>query len=247
MLCLCDWSDAVPMMTRKEKLLDIYDRMLERYGPQHWWPGDTRFEIMVGAVLTQAAAWSNVEKAISNLVASDALSPKAIRDLGEEELAQLIYPSGYFNAKARKLRALVEYLGQRFDDDLDAMALEDGDALRAELLAVYGIGEETADDILLYAFGKAAFVVDGYTRRVFIRLGLAPEKGSYSTYRSMFMDSLPSDRDLYQEYHALIVRHGKEVCAKRPVCPDCCLLEVCPTGQATTGGSRDVTPVPPLR
>ena len=157
-------------MTKGEKLLDIYRRMLERYGPQHWWPGDTRFEIMVGAVLTQAAAWSNVEMAIANLVAANALSPEAIRNLSQEELARLVYPSGYFNSKARKLKALVEYLGQRFDDDLDAMALEDGDVLRAELLEVYGIGEETADDILLYAVGKPAFVVDGYTRRVFYRL-----------------------------------------------------------------------------
>ena len=222
------------MPSALDKLMDIYDRMLGQYGPQHWWPGDTRFEIMVGAVLTQAVAWSNVEKAISNLVAADALSPKAIRDLSEEDLARLIYPSGYFNTKARKLKALAEYLGQRFNDDLEAMAMEDGDALRAELLAVYGIGEETADDILLYAFGKPAFVVDGYTRRVFFRLGLAPEKGSYSTYRSLFMDNLPAERDLYQEYHALIVRHGNEVCAKRPICLGCCLLEVCPTGQAIT-------------
>ena len=222
------------MMTKGEKLLDIYDRMLERYGPQHWWPGDTRFEIMVGAVLTQAAAWSNVEMAIANLVAANALSPEAIRNLSQEELARLIYPSGYFNSKARKLKALVEYLEHRFDDVLDGMALEDVDALRAELLEVYGIGEETADDILLYAVGKPAFVVDGYTRRVFLRLGLAPEKGPYSTYRSLFVDNLPAELGLYQEYHALIVRHGSEVCAKRPKCQGCCLLEVCPTGQAAT-------------
>ena len=215
----------------RDKLLEIYERMLETYGPQHWWPGETRFEIMVGAVLTQAAAWSNVQRAISNLVAAGVLSPRAIRKLSSRELAQLIRPSGYFNSKARKLKALVEYLGRRFDDDLDAISRQDTDSLRSELLGVYGIGEETADAILLYAAGKTTFVIDNYTRRIFSRLGLAPENASYSALRSLFVDRLPLDRDLYREYHALIVRHGKEVCAKRPLCRSCCLLEGCPTGK----------------
>ena len=222
----------------REKLLDVFDRMLRRYGPQHWWPGDTRFEVMVGAILTQAAAWANVEKAIANLVAAGALSPAALRSLGAEELARLVYPSGYFNSKARKLKALAEYLGRRFDDDLDAMAREETDALRGELLQVYGIGEETADDILLYAMGKPAFIIDAYTRRVFSRLGLAPKRGSYSRFRSLFTENLPTDRALFGEYHALIVRHGKEVCGKRPKCGGCCLLEVCPTGRSMTEGQR---------
>ena len=224
-------------MTLRERLLDVYSRMLERYGAQHWWPGDTRLEVMVGAVLTQAAAWANVKKAISNLASAGVLSPQALRSLGEQELAQLIYPSGYYNSKARKLKALVEYLGQRYGDDLDAMSRVDTDTLRAELLDVYGIGEETADDILLYAMGKPAFVVDSYTKRVFPRLGLAPEKGPYSTYRSLFTDRLPADRELFSEYHALIVRHAKEVCRKQPRCQNCCLLEVCPTGLSRTHGA----------
>ena len=222
------------MFALRDQLLDIYQRMLERYGPQHWWPGDTRFEIMVGAVLTQAAAWTNVEKAIANLIRAGALSPKALRTLDEEELAQLIYPSGYFNSKARKLKALVDYLGQRYDGDLDAMARESAEALRRELLEVYGIGEETADDILLYAMGKPAFVIDNYTRRIFFRLGLAAEKASYSTYRALFMEHLPGEPTLFNEYHALMVRHGREVCKKAPLCQGCCLLEVCPTGKAAT-------------
>ena len=221
-------------LTHREKLLDIYDRMLARYGPQHWWPADTWFEIVVGAVLTQAAAWTNVRKAISNLVAADALNPQAIRRLSEEELARLIYPSGFFNSKARKLKAVAEYLGRRFNDDLSAMSREDADLLRKELLDVYGIGEETADAILLYAVGKATFVADNYTKRVFSRLGAAPSQGPYATYRALFMDHLPADRELFSEYHALIVRHGKEVCRKSPICQECCLLEVCPTGQAVT-------------
>jgi endonuclease-3 related protein len=220
----------------RKTLLAVYQRMLRRYGPQHWWPGDTRFEIMVGAVLTQAAAWVNVRKAITNLIDAGALSPQAIRGLPEEELAQLIYPSGYYNAKARKLKALAEYLGQRFDDDLEAMSRENPEALRAELLSVYGIGEETADDILLYAVGAPSVVIDNYTRRTFSRLGLASEKGTYSAYRSLFLGNLPPDRELLAEYHALIVRHGKEMCRKIPLCEGCCLLDVCPTGQSRTGG-----------
>ena len=220
----------------RDRLLDIYDRLYDHYGPQHWWPGDSRFEMMVGAVLTQAAAWTNVEKAISNLVAADVMSPRAIRDIGQASLARLVHPSGYFNSKARKLRALAMYLGERFDDDLDDMLREDAVLLREELLGVYGIGEETADDILLYALGVPTFIVDNYTRRVFSRLGLAPDKTSYSLHRSLFMDHLPTGVELFQEYHALIVRHGKEACRKKPRCHGCPLLKVCPTGEKEVAG-----------
>ena len=209
--------------------------MLSRYGPQHWWPGDTWFEVMVGAVLTQAAAWTGVEKAIANLKDVGVLSPQALRDIDQRELATLIYPSVYYNAKARKLKALVEFLGGRFNDDLGGMRAMDVGELRAELLNVHGIGEETADDILLYAVGEPAFVIDAYTRRVFSRLGLAPEKGPYSDYRALFMDHLPADAELMAEYHALIVRHGKDVCRPEPACEGCCLLELCPTGKSVVG------------
>ena len=222
-------------MALSRKLLDIFDRMRETYGPQDWWPGDTRFEIMVGAVLTQAAAWTNVRQAIANLMAAGVLSPQAVRAISQERLAELVHPSGYFNSKARKLKALAEYLGERFHDDLDAMAQEDPQALRAELLGVYGIGPETADDILLYALGQPAFVIDNYTRRVFSRLGLASDKLPYLTFRSLFMDHLPLDTDLFREYHALVVHHGKEVCRKRPLCDRCSLLPICPAGHAVTG------------
>ena len=218
-------------MAMQKTLPAIYERMLERYGPQHWWPGDTRFEVMVGAILTQAAAWSNVEKAIARLKAADALSPGALRGLTEGEVASLVYSAGYHNAKARKLKALAEFVGRRFNDDLDAMALQADDSLRDELLSVHGIGEETADDIMLYAAGRPSFVIDSYTRRLFARLGLAPEKGQYSTYRNLFTDNLPADAELFGEYHALIVRHGVEVCRKQPLCESCCLLQMCPTGK----------------
>ena len=208
--------------------------MLRHYGPQQWWPGDTCFEIMAGAVLTQATSWTNAAKAISNLKVVDALTPRAIRSLSHKKLAALIYPCGYYNSKAQKLKALAEYLGQRFNDDLKAMSDEKIDVLRPQLLEVYGIGEETADDILLYALGKSAFVVDSYTKRLFFRLGLAPEKASYSTYIGMVHTDLPSSPELFNEYHGLIVHHCKEVCRKEPLCQTCCLVEVCPTGKTMT-------------
>ncbi len=220
----------------RESLLAVYGSMISRYGPQGWWPGGPGFEMMVGAVLTQAASWANVESAIVNLRSARALTPQAIRAIPQDELARLVYPSGYYNAKARKLKALAEYIGERFADDLDAMAREDADTLRDDLLGVYGIGEETADDILLYAAGKPSFVVDAYTRRLFWRLGLAPSAGSYSEYRAPFMQHLPKDPRLFGEYHALVVRHGKEVCKKEPICEGCCLLEVCPTGRERITG-----------
>ncbi len=220
----------------RESLMAIYERMLSRYGPQGWWPGGPGFEMMVGAVLTQAASWANVESALANLRSAGALTPRAIRAIPRDELARLVYSSGYYNAKARKLKALAEYIGERFADDLGAMAREEADTLRHELLHVYGIGEETADDILLYAVGKPSFVIDAYTRRLFWRLGLAPAKGRYAEYRAPFMAHLPHDAEMFGEYHALIVRHGKEVCKKEPPCEGCCLLEVCPTGRGRVNG-----------
>ena len=222
------------MLDRKpmsERLMAVYKALLGRYGPQDWWPGDSPFEMMVGAVLTQAASWTNVEMAIANLKKADVLSPKAIRELEQEELAALVYSSGYYNAKARKLKALADFIGDRFGDDLDRMASADMESLRADLLGVYGIGEETADDILLYPLGMPAFVVDAYAKRLLFRLGLAPERGPYKLYRTLFTDNLPANAQLYSEYHALVVRHGKETCGKKPACTECCLLDICPTGQ----------------
>ncbi len=217
-------------------LLDVFERLFGRYGPQHWWPGETPFEVMVGAVLTQAAAWSNVEKAMANLKAAAALSAAAIRELPQEELARLLFPSGYYNAKARKLKALAEFL-ERYDDDIEALAAVDDGVLRKELLEVHGIGEETADDILLYAVGKPVFVIDEYTRRVFYRLGVAPERGSYSQYQTLFADNLSADPERFGEYHALIVAHAVRVCKKRqPQCEECCLLDMCPVGENVVSG-----------
>ena len=218
-----------------ESILDIYQRLYDAYGPQGWWPADDRFEVIVGAVLTQNTSWRNVEKAIWNLRAAGVLSPHGLRESLESDLARLVYPSGYYNTKARKLQAFARYVGDRYGDDLDALASCDAATLRGELLEVYGIGEETADDILLYALGKPVFVVDAFTKRLFYRLGLAAESGPYSEYQAMFEKNLAPDAALFEEYHALIVRQAGEVCRKtRPLCEGCVLLDICPTGQAHT-------------
>ncbi len=221
------------------KLTDIYDRLLRRYGPQHWWPGDSAFEVIVGAILTQSAAWTNVDKALDNLKANGLMEPAALRAVPLDELALLIRPSVYFNAKARKLKAFVEHLGDHYDDDLEAMFCRDVRDLRPELLAIHGIGEETADDILLYAAGKPVFVMDAYTRRILDRLQINPSRNRYAAYQALFMDNLPHDVDMFNEYHALLDHHGVESCRKRePLCSECCLLDLCPTGTLNTAGSR---------
>ena len=199
----------------RDRLTDIYDRLLERYGPRDWWPADSRFEVMVGAVLVQNTAWSNAAKAIRALSDARLLSPQALRSAGEADIAQLIYSSGYYNMKAKKLKALVEWLGER-DDDIEALMAEDPAALREELLGIHGIGDETADDILLYALDMPVFVVDHYTKRLLHRLDLAPEKGPYAHYQRLFTDYLPPDVPLYNEYHALIVTHAANTCKKTP-------------------------------
>jgi len=209
-------------------LLDIYQRLHDRYGPQHWWPAETPLEMIVGAILTQSAAWVNVEKGIANLKSRGLLSVSMLREVATEELARLIYPSGYYNVKARKLKAFAAWLGERYGDDLGRLFALDLATLRRELLSVYGVGEETADSIVLYAAHKPIFVVDAYTRRIITRLGLAPTHDSYEAFQEAFMDHLPHEEAMFNEYHALLVCHGKTVCRKSPVCRDCCLASLCP-------------------
>ncbi|HEY48627.1 MAG TPA: hypothetical protein G4O13_01115 [Dehalococcoidia bacterium] len=201
---------------------------MDYYGPQHWWPGDSSFEVIVGAILTQSAAWGNVEKAISNLKNAGALSPSSLREITLEELAHLIYPSGYYNAKALKLKSFVEHLGSAHQDSLEQLFVLDICSLRSELLSIHGIGDETADSIILYAARKPIFVIDAYTRRIIARLGLNPPRNDYAAFQSLFMENLPADEKLFNEYHALLVRHGKEVCKKSPLCAQCCLNSLCP-------------------
>jgi len=220
------------MRPTTETLLDIYHRLLACYGPQHWWPAEDAFEVIVGAILTQSAAWSNVEKAIANLKAPGALTAQALLGTPVDELSALIHSCGYHNAKARKLKAFAERLHSRYGGDLERLLDEDTTSLRQWLLSVHGIGEETADSIILYAAGKPVFVVDAYTRRILRRLGLAPPTDSYGPFQALFMENLPRDEALYNEYHALLVRHGKEACRTTPRCSDCCLRQVCPQGWA---------------
>lgn len=212
-------------------LLDVYHRLLDRYGPQHWWPADSPFEVIIGAILTQSAAWGNVEKAITNLKIGGVLSPGALRRLAVEELAGLVYPSGYYNVKAGKIKSFVDWLGERYDDNLGRLFALDIPLLRQELLSVHGVGEETADSIILYAAHKPVFVIDAYTRRIMGRLGLAPRTNSYTAFQGLFMQYLPHDESLFNEYHALFVRHGKNTCRKSPLCGQCCLTYVCPFPQ----------------
>ncbi len=211
------------------KLREIYRRLVDCYGPQHWWPADGPFEMMVGAILTQSAAWRNVEKAIANLRAGRLLLPQALRRLPTAELAGLIRPCGYYNAKALKLKYLAQWLGEACGDDLEKLFAVDTAALRRELLSVHGVGEETADSILLYAAKKPVFVIDAYTRRIIDRLGMTPRAKGYAAYQSFFMDNLPADCGMFQEYHALLVRLAKEVCRRRPLCRSCCLGDICPS------------------
>ena len=209
------------------RLNDLYRRLFKRYAGQHWWPADSPFEVMLGAILTQSTSWRNVEKAIANLKSAGALAAAEIRRMPEDELAGLIRPSGYHNAKTKKLKALAGFLDSECSDDLGQLFAGDTEKLRHKLLGVYGIGPETADSILLYAGGKPSFVIDAYTRRIMGRLGLARESASYEALRTLFMSNLPLDARMFNEYHALLVRHGKEHCRKTPVCRGCCLKDIC--------------------
>ncbi len=207
------------------ELLEIYKRLSEHFGPRNWWPGDTAFEVMVGAILTQNTAWTNVIKAIDNLKAADCLNAEPIDALSQDELAQLIRPSGYYNMKARRLKAYCRwYLEQGGFDSINAMPT---DVMRETILNVYGVGPETADDIVLYAFNRPVFVIDSYTRRIFSRLGLVDGSKNYEELRQHFEDSLPAESALFNEYHALIVIHAKEYCRKRPLCERCPLAMDC--------------------
>ena len=206
-------------MAKKSPLMVLYHRLYQAYGPQDWWPADTPFEVMVGAVLTQNTNWKNVEKAIHNLKRARALRPKTIVNLEEETLADYLRPSGYFNIKARRLRNLCEWLLEQGGEK--ALQKWPTDKLRTGLLSVNGVGPETADDILLYTFERPVFVIDAYTRRLLKRLELAGGDEDYETLRQFFEARLKPDVALFNEYHALIVRHAKEKCVEAAGCRHC--------------------------
>ena len=210
----------------------VYSLLFVEYGPQGWWPGDGPFDVVIGAILTQSAAWTNVEMALANLKAAGCWSLEAIHRKPQDELAAIIRPSGYFNAKARKLKAFAAHAVTNYGGVLNRFLSIPMEPLRAELLCIHGIGPETADDIVLYGAEKPSFVIDSYTRRIVGRLGIAPVgmADTYEAHQALFQSHLPPDAPMFNEYHALLDRHAKEACAKAPRCAGCCLLEVCATG-----------------
>ena len=204
-----------------EQLTKIYQLLFEHFGPQHWWPGQTRFEIITGAILTQNTNWTNVEKAIANLKSADLLTPKRLYYLDSSKLAELIRPAGYFNIKAKRLKSFLNWLFENYNGQLQDLEELSTDQLREQLLSINGIGRETADSILLYAFDREIFVVDAYTARIFARHGLIEQDSVYEQIRDLFQSNLPANIKLFNEYHALLVKLGKEFCRPKARCSDC--------------------------
>ena len=212
-------------MSKTRTLLQIYEKMFNVLGPQRWWPGETPFEVAVGAILTQNTNWSNVEKAIKNLKKAGNLDPAGIHKLNISELAELIRPSGFFNVKAKRVKAFISWLFSAYDGKLSKMFTKDLEIIREELLGIKGIGPETADSILLYAGNYPTFVVDAYTHRIFSRHAFIPEESSYDEIKAFFEENLPKDVKLFNEYHALLVNVGKMFCKPKRLCEQCPLKD----------------------
>lgn len=202
-------------------LNDIFERLQCAYGPQHWWPADSAMEVIVGAILTQNTAWSNVERAIVRLREADSLSWSALRDVSQEELAELIKPSGTFRVKAARLKAFVNALWGRHKGSLDTMLAGELQQVRGRLLAIHGIGPETADAILLYAGHRPTFVVDAYTKRVLRRHHIIWSDAEYANVQRLFHEAIAPEPRIYNEYHALLVAVGKKHCRSRARCDGC--------------------------
>ncbi len=218
-------------VSQRALLITAFELLLKGFGPQHWWPGETPFEVMVGAVLTQNTAWRNVEKAIANLKKADVLDPFKMHSLNPMDLAELIRPTGFYNLKEKRLRNLLHLLGYSFDGNPESMGNMPTYPLRKILLSMPGIGPETADSILLYALEKPVFVVDAYTKRVMDNMNIAEEGVGYHEVQSIFMENLPADVALFNEFHALFVKLAKDNCRKKaPLCPSCPLVSLCPKG-----------------
>jgi len=220
-------------VTTREKIRAFYDAMLAAYGPQGWWPADTPFEVVVGAILTQNTNWKNVERAIANLKREGLLSPAALHAVDPARLAEVIRPAGYFRIKAARLKHFITMLVDRFGGDLEALFALGTASLRETVLAVRGVGPETADSIVLYAAGKPVFVVDAYTARILARHGMIePGEAGYEEIQDLMASGLPDEVALLQEYHALLVAVGKRHCKKRaPECVGCPLERYLEEGQ----------------
>ncbi len=225
-------------MNNSKILNEIYDRLFKSFGKQHWWPGDTDFEVVIGAILTQNTNWTNVEKAIKNLKNAKVFTPRKLNEIDIKRLANLIKPSGYFNVKAKRLKHFIEWLFLKYNGSLSKMFRQDYVKLRKELLSVNGIGRETADSIILYAAEKPTFVVDAYTKRVLIRHGLITEDYDYEEIKAFFENNLSKDVSLYNEYHALIVRVGKYYCKPKMQCEECPLKGINRKGTKSTKVTR---------
>jgi endonuclease-3 related protein len=203
------------------KLLEIYHKLYRAFGPQHWWPGDSPFEIAIGAILTQNTNWANVEKAIGNLKKKMVLNSTSIYKMKIERLASLIRPAGYFNIKAGRLKSFINFLMSEYHGSMKRMRSEEMHTLRTKLLNVHGIGPETADSILLYALNKPVFVTDAYTRRVLSRHNIIKHDAGYDHIQNLFQSTMEKDAVLFNEYHALFVKLGKTYCRKKPLCQGC--------------------------
>lgn len=216
---------------REIRFLDVYKRLFNHFGPRHWWPAETALEVIVGAILTQQVAWRNVETAIANLKRRNVFDPVSLLAVPDEELWELIRPTRFFRQKVARLKDLCRVVMEEFDGDLSAFLAQEPNALRTRLLAIRGIGKETADSIVLYAAKQPVFVIDSYTHRIFSRLGLTTGSESYDALQEQFVKNLPRDVGLFNEYHALIVALGHHICFNRnPDCARCPLNELCRHG-----------------
>jgi endonuclease III related protein len=204
----------------------IFDILFKTYGKQYWWPGETAFEISIGAILTQNVSWKNVETAIAILKDKKLLDPKSLHGKDARQIAPLIRSTGYFNQKAKKIKNFLEWFA-KYNFSFKKLAKRDLDGLRSELLGVNGIGPETADSILLYALSKKTFVVDAYTKRIFTRIGVLSGNENYIKTQQLFHLDFKGGLDEYNEYHALIVKHGKDICKKKPLCSICVISRYC--------------------
>ena len=210
----------------------VYDLLYDRYGPQGWWPAKTKLEVVLGAILVQSTAWGNAAKALDAIRKAGVLDVAALARMSEGELGGLVRSSGFYTVKARRVKAFVEHVMERYGGDLDSMLENDATELRRELLEIHGIGEETADCIVLYAAGKPTFVIDEYTKRIVGRLGVGlGGRGTYADYQRLFEEALASEAGVFGEYHALLVALGKDVCRKSPLCLGCALKQVCEYGR----------------
>ncbi len=225
-------------MFNMHKIKLVYKRLFKKFGKQNWWPVnevhegclDKRmFEVIIGAILTQNTSWKNVEKAIENLLAADLIDLKKISKVNKQKLAKLIRPSGYFNQKAERLKIFADYILKNYNGHLTTFMEKDHREIRPELLKIKGIGPETADSIILYAFQKPMFVIDMYTKRIFSRLGVVDENIAYEDLQKMFHKNLKEDAEIFNEYHALIVEFAKQFCTKKPQCLGCPLNKECKT------------------